>query len=251
MKTQSFRTFCATIAFYPQWALITALAATKSIFVRLTHQDLVKGSHRIVRALKRCGVRFDITGAESLATAHGPYVFVCNHMSAMETQVLPAIVDRVGPTTFVVKPSLMRYPVFRRVLASFDPIIVSRTDPRADLRHVLDMGKRKLEAGISVIIFPQAHRSEDFDPASFGSMGWRLAKAAKVPMVPVALSTTAWGKGSVLDDAGPIDPAKPARFAIGAPLEIGADPAAAHRRTTDFIAGRLAEWSAAGADQGQ
>lgn len=237
------RILLASILFYPQWAWFTALAAAKALFGHLAYDDLVAGSRRIMRALERCGVCFEINGADTLDPAQGPYVFVCNHMSAMETQVLPAVIERIRPTTFVVKPSLTRYPVFRRVLRSFDPIIVTRTDPRADLRHVLEKGKRKLDAGISVIIFPQARRSEEFDPDAFGSMGWRLAKAAKVPMVPIALTTMAWGKGAWLDDAGPIDATKPARFAIGAPIDVGTDTAQAHRQVTDFIARHVTAWA--------
>ncbi|WP_434625696.1 lysophospholipid acyltransferase family protein [Azospirillum sp. B2RO_4] len=238
------RVLLASMGFYPQWGFYTALAAAKATFGRLTYDDLVVGSRRIMRALERCDVRFEISGTEALDPAQGPYVFVCNHMSVMETQVLPAVISHIRPTTFVAKPSLMRYPVFRRVLQSFDPIIVTRTDPRSDLQHVLEMGKRKLDAGISVIIFPQARRSEDFDPATFGSLGWRLARAAKVPMVPIALATTAWGKGAWLDDAGPIDPDKPVRFAVGAPIEVGTiGGAEAHRQAAEFIARQLAAWS--------
>lgn len=236
--------------FYPQWALITVQAALAAMRGRLTYERLVAGSGRLMRALQRCGVRFEICGTDGLADGQGPFVFVCNHMSAMETQVLPAIIGRTRNVTFVVKPSLMRYPLFRRVLGAFDPIIVTRTDARADLRNVLKLGKQKLDAGISVIIFPQARRSSHFDPETFGSMGWRLAKAAKVPMVPIALATEAWGRGAWVEDAGPIDPTRPARFAIGAPIAIADDPAAAHRQVTDFIAEHLRAWSVEGGDQG-
>jgi 1-acyl-sn-glycerol-3-phosphate acyltransferase len=188
------------------------------------------------------GVRVEITGAEALAAGEGPYVFVCNHMSAMETQVLPGIIGLARPLTFVTKGSLMRYPVFSRVLGAFDPIVVSRTDPRSDLRHVLEMGKSKLEAGISVIIFPQARRTDDFDPEAFGTMGLRLARAAGVPMVPIALRTGAWGRGRWVEDLGMIDPTKTVRFAIGAPIPVGDDGPAAHRAVAAFIAERVTTW---------
>lgn len=243
MKVASVRTFLPSVVFYAQWTLITANAALKAVRGRLTYDGLMRGSGCIVRALERAGVRFHVQGDAVLAKGEGPYVFVCNHMSAMETQVLPAIVGRTRPVTFVVKPSLMRYPIFKHVLGTFDPIVVTRTDPRADLRHVLTAGKQKLEAGVSVIIFPQARRSEDFDPEAFGSMGMRLAKAAKVPMVPIALATNAWGRGAWVEDMGPIDPSKPVRFAIGEPVDVGEDASASHRQVTAFIADHLASWS--------
>jgi hypothetical protein len=62
-------------------------------------------------------------------------------------------------------------------------------------------------------------------------------------MVPVALSTSAWGRGALFEDIGAINPARPARFAIGAPVDIGDDAFEAHRKVTAFIDSRLAGWS--------
>ncbi|MCF8481433.1 MAG: 1-acyl-sn-glycerol-3-phosphate acyltransferase [Rhodospirillum sp.] len=219
-------------------------AAYRGVRGRLGHADLTAGSACLVRALERMGVRFEVTGLDVTEAHGGPVVFVCNHMSALETQVLPGIIGHERPLTFVIKASLMRYPIFRRVLGAFDPIIVSRTDPRADLAHVLQEGGRKLEAGVSVIIFPQAHRSDGFVAEGFGTLGMRLARRAGVPMVPVALSTRAWSRGRWVEDMGWIDPALPVRFSFGPPIPVGTDPAKAHRDVADYIAARIAEWDA-------
>jgi len=132
------------------------------------------------------------------------------------------------------------------VLRAFDPIVVNRADPRADLRHVVEQGCRRLRDGVSVIIFPQAHRTPGFDRRMFNSIGMRLARAAGVPMVPVALDTAAWTQGRWLKDIGWIVPSRPVRFAIGAPIAVGDDGAAAHRRVMAFIEARMATWIAAG-----
>lgn len=235
-----------TIGFYSQFAVITGRAAHRAKRGCLDHAGLADGSACLKRALERVGVRFQVTGLEALANRQGPVVFVGNHMSAMETQVMPGIIGRDHPVTFVTKASLMGYPVFKHVLGAFDPIIVSRTDARADLVHVLQEGARRLEAGISVIIFPQAHRADGFNPETFGTLGMRLARRTGVPMVPVALDTSAWGRGKWKEDMGWIDPSLPVRFAFGDPVEIGADQTAAHRAVVDFIAARLAEWKTRG-----
>ena len=211
---------------------------------RLDYDGLAAGSTCLMRALERSGVRFEIAGAAALDLSDGPVVFVCNHMSALETQVLPAIVGRTRPVTFVVKPSLLRYPGFGAVLAAFDPIVVSRTDPRADLRTVLDVGSRRLADGISVIVFPQAHRTDGFQPAAFNTLGMRLARAAGAPMVPIALSTATWTRGSLIEDLGWIVPTRTARFAVGPRIAVGDDAAAAHGAVVAFIGGHLAAWTA-------
>jgi 1-acyl-sn-glycerol-3-phosphate acyltransferase len=231
-----------TIGFYSQAAVIMGRAGYLATRGRLTSAGLSDGSACLVRALERVGVRFEVTGLEAVRGHAGPVVFVGNHMSALETQAMPGILGRDHPVTFVTKASLMKYPVFRDVLGAFDPIVVSRTDPRADLTHVLKEGGRKLEGGTSVIIFPQAHRSDGFVPEAFGTLGMRLARRTGVPMVPVALSTGAWGRGKWVEDLGWINPALPVRFAFGAPITVDGDPAEAHRAVVDFIGSHMEAW---------
>jgi len=48
---------------------------------------------------------------------------------------------------------------------------------------------------ISVLIFPQTTRDLRFDPNKFNTLGIKLAKRAKVPVIPVAVKTDAWGMG--------------------------------------------------------
>ena len=68
-------------------------------------------------------------------------------MSALETFVLPCIIEPFKDTTFVVKQSLIDYPVFKYVMRSRNPIAVGRTNPRDDLKAVLDGGKRYCRQG--------------------------------------------------------------------------------------------------------
>lgn len=221
-----------------------AKAAGKARRGRLDNADLVAGSHALLRALKRVGVTFDVSGTESLGLRQGPFVFAANHVSPLETQVLPAILEAAAPCTFIVKEGLTRYPILGPVLRAFDPIIVGRTDPRADLDLVLREGTARLKRGISVIVFPQAHRAPRFDPRGFNSLGMRLARRAGVALVPIALETTAWTPGGLIRDIGWIVPARPARFAIGLPTPVEANGNEAHRHVVSFIENQLAEWAA-------
>ncbi len=198
----------------------------------------------ILRALEDVGVRVEITGTEHFRTLDGPCVFIANHMSTLETFVLPTIIAPVKEVTFVVKKSLVEYPVFRYVMRSRDPITVGRTNPRDDLKAVLEGGTQRLKAGRSIIIFPQTTRTPAFDPESFNSIGIKLAKRAGVPVVPIALKTEAWGTGRLLKDYGKIDPSRKVYFAFGKPMSIGDRGAEEHTRIIDFIRGKLQEWSA-------
>jgi len=195
-----------------------------------------------VRALERAGVRFDISGLEHVAAVDGPYVFIGNHMSTQETFVLPVILLPFKKITFVVKQSLMDYPVFGHVMRSRDPIAVRRTNPREDLKAVLEGGAARLGKGISLVIFPQTTRVPEFDPRQFNTIGIKLAKRAGVPVVPLALKTDAWGNGRYLKDFGRVDPSKKVFFEFGKPLMIMDRGTEEHQQIIDFISGKLKEW---------
>jgi len=237
------RMLLPSVGFYAQAAVHIGRAATSARIGRLTNKGLVEGSHRLRRSLERVGVRFEIAGTEELAAVGGPFVFVANHMSALETQILPSVLQSAAPCTFIVKGSLLRIPVFGLVLRGFDPIVVGRTDPRADLAHVLKGGTQRLNAGVSVIVFPQGSRSPTLDPKTFNTIGMRLARHAGVALVPIALRTEAWEQGRLMKDIGWIVPERPVRFAIGTPIPPTVEGREAHRQSLAFITGYLEAWA--------
>ncbi|MEN8200155.1 MAG: lysophospholipid acyltransferase family protein, partial [Thermodesulfobacteriota bacterium] len=155
---------------------------------------------------------------------------------------LPAIVVQERPVTFIIKEALMEYPVFKHVMRSRDPIALSRTNPREDLKTVMVEGKKRLEKGVSVVVFPQTTRGTDFDPKSFNSIGVKLAQRAGVPVLPLALKTDAWTNGKMIKDLGRIHPQTSAHFAFDAPLRVEGKGKEEHQKVIDFISGKLAEW---------
>jgi 1-acyl-sn-glycerol-3-phosphate acyltransferase len=164
-------------------------------------------------------------------------------MSALETFILPAIIQPLKDVTFVVKKSLVDYPVFKHVMRSRDPIAVSRENPRDDFKAVMEGGVQRLNAGRSIIVFPQTTRTNVFDPKGFNTIGIKLAHKANVPVVPIALKTDAWGTGKIIKDFGKIDPTKRVYFAFGEPLWIKDRGAEEHNKVIEFISSKLKEWS--------
>jgi 1-acyl-sn-glycerol-3-phosphate acyltransferase len=65
-----------------------------------------------------------------------------------------------------------------------------------------------------------------------------------VPIVPLALDTSAWGLGRRLTDFGRIDPSKTVRFAFGEPLHVRGRGADEHQAIVNFIRGHLRTWGA-------
>jgi 1-acyl-sn-glycerol-3-phosphate acyltransferase len=202
-----------------------------------------RSSHEVLKTLESVGVRFEITGIEHLERLPSPCVVIANHMSVLETNVLPVIIQPIRPVTFVVKQSLLDYPVFKHVMRSRDPIAVTRGNPREDFKAVIEGGSERLARGVSIIVFPQTTRTRRFDASQFNSIGVKLALRANAPVVPLALLTDAWGNGRWIKDFGKIDPARTVHFAFGEPLEIQARGTEDHQKIIRFIEERLARWS--------
>ncbi|MAI70119.1 MAG: 1-acyl-sn-glycerol-3-phosphate acyltransferase [Rhodopirellula sp.] len=200
-------------------------------------------SFEVLKSLESVGVRARISGVEHVRSLDSPCVFVGNHMSMLETMVLPAIIQPIRDVTFVVKQSLMDYPVFRHVVRARDPIAVTRENPREDFKTVMQAGLERLQKGASIVVFPQTTRSLTFDSAQFNSIGLKLATRAKVPMVPIALKTDAWGNGKWLKDIGRIDPTKWVHFEFGRPILIEGRGTLQQKEATDFIQAKLSAWS--------
>ena len=73
-------------------------------------------SYRVFRHIERCGGRFEIEGLKNLEYSKSPFVFVSNHMSTLESQVLPVLIVQSMPVTFVVKRELIDASLFGTVM---------------------------------------------------------------------------------------------------------------------------------------
>lgn len=201
-------------------------------------------SLRVMQALERTGLKITISGTEHLQGLKSSCVIVGNHVSMMDTVVLPAIIAQEIPLTFIIKQSLMDYPVFKHVMRSRNPIALGRTNAREDLKTVMVEGKKRLADGISVTVFPQTTRGTGFDPKQFNSIGVKLALKAGVPVLPVAVKTDAWTNGKFIKDLGKIRPEVSTHFAFGAPLTVEGKGRQEQQQVIDFISGKINSWQA-------
>lgn len=200
-------------------------------------------SFEILEYLEKTGGRFHITGMENITKSEGPVLFICNHMSTLETMILPSIIAPHREVTFVVKESLVKHPLFGDVMRSRNPVVVGRTDPRKDFEAVMNGGMDLLSKGISIIIFPQSTRSLDFKPEEFNSLGVKLAKKAGVQVVPMAIKTDFWGNGKWIKELGPLDNKKPIYIKFGEPFSITGNGKDENQKIIEFIKTNLEVWN--------
>ena len=233
---------CPTAVFYAKILGIICRASKLAQKGLYDNQRWIESSVTTVRALESVGGRFEFQGLDVVRKLSSPCVFIGNHMSILETFVLPCLIVPHRNVTFVIKESLITYPLFGHVMRSRNPVVVGRENPREDLRWVLEEGQKRLEDDISIVIFPQTTRSVEFDAKKFNSLGVKLAKRCNVPVVPFALKTDAWGLGRRLKDFGRIRPEKTVHIHFGEPMTVQGSGKEEHGRVVEFIEKNLAEW---------
>ncbi len=179
-------------------------------------------SYRVLRVVESVGGNVNISGLESVSDQQEPVVYIGNHMSLVETLILPGIVLAFNRVNFVIKEELRHYPVLGSIFRALGLIAVSRKNPREDFKVVLREGHKFISNGGSVIIFPQATRSVEFDVQAFNTLGVKLASRAGVSVVPVAIKTDFHGNGKLIKDMGPLDLSKMLYFKFGEPMAVAA-----------------------------
>jgi 1-acyl-sn-glycerol-3-phosphate acyltransferase len=234
----------ATFIYYVQ---LLKIIFTESIIARkegYKPKTWARGSLSVVKMVESAGGRLHISGLKGLVDHQGPLVYIANHMSLLDTLVLPCILLFLNRVTFVLKKGLLRYPVLGTIIRAIHPIAVTRNNPREDLKLVLNQGQALISQGCSIIIFPQATRSSVFDTATFNSLGVKLARKAGVAVVPVALKTDFQGNGRIIKDMGPVDPSKEIYIKFGDPITVEGTGQITHRKIVAFIAENLTAWGA-------
>jgi len=196
----------------------------------------------IFKLTEACGGRYHIEGLDNINKTNEPVVLIGNHMGMLETMIFPGLIASRREVTFVVKDSLVSHPLFGPVMRARNPITVERKDPMADFKKVMNDGVKNLNENISVVVFPQSQRKVEFIPAEFNSLGIKLAKKAKVPVVPVAIKTDFWKNGKMFKDIGWIDRKLPIYIKFGEPFLIDGPGKTEHQNVIDFITENLDKW---------
>lgn len=133
------------------------------------------------------GVKVEVEGRERLC-AKGPYVFVSNHLSFIDTPVVLASIPR--QFRFLAKEELFRWWPWLPIawhLKTAGHVPVPIDDARASVRALNKTAKLIEADGTSVFFFAEGGRSADGTLGEFKHGAAYIAIKARAPMVPLAL----------------------------------------------------------------
>lgn len=141
----------------------------------------------------------------------GGCVVVANHSSHADTAVLLAALPAKAQPVFAAAADYwFDVPVRRFIASSLAGVLPVRRSGGGNFEAMLAAVRPALEAGRTVVIYPEGTRSTNGIVGEFRSGALRLARECGVPVVPIALTGTA----DVLPKGGRWSPA-PMQVRIG------------------------------------
>ena len=163
-----------------------------------------------------CGVHARLHGFENLPDS--PVVLLPKHHSTWETFAFPGLMPH--PLCYVFKRELLYIPFFGWAMSRMDMIHIDRSKRAQAWTLVAEQGKRFMDKGHWVIMFPEGTRAARGARGTYKSGGTRLAIATGRPVVPIAVtSARCWPRKSFVLRPGVID------VSVGLPIPtVGREP---------------------------
>jgi 1-acyl-sn-glycerol-3-phosphate acyltransferase len=151
------------------------------------------------------GIRNRVSGFGNLPKGEKDgVILLVKHQSTWETFALPAIMPH--PLAYVFKKELLSIPFFGWAMARMDMIHIDRSKKRDAFKKVVEQGKRLLDQGTWVIMFPEGTRIPRGQKGEYKSGGARLAVETGVDVIPIAVtSAKCWPRRALIKTPGVVD----------------------------------------------
>ncbi|MDR1353016.1 MAG: 1-acyl-sn-glycerol-3-phosphate acyltransferase [Treponema sp.] len=168
----------------------------------------------------------------------GGLCFVSNHCGDLDILLIFATAGRM--VGFIAKKELAFVPLLNFWILLMGGFFIDRKNTRKSL-DAIKTGARRIQAGNSILIFPEGHRSKGQGLLPFRAGSFKLATEAEAPIIPVAIT----GSYDVFEKTARIK-AAPVRIAFGKPIMTREIPPEDRRqalsdRVREVIAAELAE----------
>lgn len=157
-----------------------------------------------------CRIDYQIEGLENIPKDRNG-IILCKHQSTWETFFLPLIFH---DPAIILKKELLWIPFFGWGLAAADPIAIDRNNKTTAMRQIIEKGKKCLEAGRWILVFPEGTRVSTGTVGKYRLGGPRLAVETGYPILPIAHNAGRfWPRRSFIKQPGTI------RMVIGPLIE--------------------------------
>jgi 1-acyl-sn-glycerol-3-phosphate acyltransferase len=174
-----------------------------------------------------CGVRSRLHGMENLPDS--AVILLPKHQSTWETFAFPGLMPH--PLSYVFKRELLYIPFFGWAMARLDMVHIDRSKRSEAWSRVAEQGKRFMDQGNWVIMFPEGTRGPRGGRGTYKNGGTRLAVTTGTPVVPIAVtSARCWPRKSFVLTPGVVD------VSVGKPIaSIGREPDELMREVETWI----------------
>ena len=147
-----------------------------------------------------CGLKFELSGQENIPDK--PCIIFCKHQSTWETMALQMY---FSPQVWILKRELLWIPFFGWTLATMKSIAINRSSGKQALRMIAEQGKKRLDEGYWVVIFPEGTRKRPGEKPDYKIGGAMLASKSGYDVLPIAHNAGEfWPKGQYLKKSGTI-----------------------------------------------
>ncbi len=147
-----------------------------------------------------CGVRYEVRGLENVPES--TCIIFSKHQSTWETLFIQRFFP---PQAWLLKKELLSVPMFGWALRLAEPIAIDRNAGRKAIKQLLEQGKRRLQLGRWVVVFPEGTRMTPGKKGKYGAGGAMLAQSTGYPVLPIAHNAgTVWPKKGFLKRPGTI-----------------------------------------------
>jgi 1-acyl-sn-glycerol-3-phosphate acyltransferase len=182
-------------------------------------------------ALKGLGLRIDIVGAGNIPREGGA-VLAINHIGYLDFVLagIPADLQGHRLVRFMAKEPIFEHPIAGPLMRTMKLIPVDRDAGTAAFRAGVDA----LKAGELVGVFPEATMSRSMEIKEIKSGAVRMARSAKVPLIPMVVFGT---QRLITYGHRDLSRGKAICITVGEPVPTAGDP----EHTTQALHARLVE----------
>ncbi len=128
-----------------------------------------------------CNLRYEISGTENIPDKPG--IVFSKHQSTWETMTLNFWFT---PQSWVIKRELLWIPIFGWGAYMMGPIALNRSAGKKAINQLVEKGRKQLERGQWIIIFPEGTRIAPGKKGRYRIGGAILAEQTGYPVTPVA-----------------------------------------------------------------